>query len=74
MIHQLKIAKMVTGANMTPAYHLNRKKKPVRSTRPQGNRLCLETLTKLNVPAVTGKKKGETSTANTTALNNAAAA
>lgn len=72
MSHQLKTAKMVIAHKITPAYQSNKKKKLIRSY-PRGKQLCLEGLTKLNVPAVTGKKKGETWTANTIAMKNAVA-
>jgi hypothetical protein len=73
MNHQLKIAKMVMAPRITPAYHGEPGRDTGQINVTTGKQLCPEGLTKLNVSAVTGKKKGETSTANTIALKNPAA-
>ena len=57
--HQLKIAKMVTAPKMTPAYD-NGHRIDQQSTFAKKNNQIANQLTKLNVSAVTGKKKGET--------------
>ena len=71
--HQLKIAKIVIVPKITPAYHANQEEIPGQICMFARKKSRSEILTKLNVSAVTGKKKGETSTANTMALKNAAA-
>ena len=70
--HQLKIAKMVIAPKITPACGSDREEK-IDQIRAFAKDAPHSGLTKLNVSAVTGKKKGDTSTANTIALKNAAA-